>query len=100
MNIVELITAEGVKSFNNSKYILLNIIKILEILKPDVDEIKQPPKKVAAISIKAIFSLSLFVKLIPELEMAEDNWIIISEKVKSWEKINNIKAKRINESKK
>ena len=33
------------------------MIKILEILKPDVDEIRQPPKKDADINIKVIFSL-------------------------------------------
>ena len=31
------------------------MIKILEILKPDVDEMRQPPKKEAVINTKVIF---------------------------------------------
>ena len=50
-------TAEGDSKRNNSKYILLKIIKILETLKPEVDEIKQPPKKDADNKINTIFLL-------------------------------------------
>ena len=72
-------TAEGDSNRNNSKYILLKIIKILETLKPEVDEIKQPPKKDADNKINTIFLLQLFVKFIPEFEIEDDKYNNLSE---------------------
>ena len=58
---------------------MLNIINILETLKPDVEDIKQPPKKEADININTKLSLSLLERFKPELDIDDDKRINKSE---------------------